>query len=114
MWGMGGWTGSDDEESLASLQRAVDLGCTLDNYHGLFRSWRGDDGDLDYYVLAGPTVPQVTRRFSWLTGGQAFAPRWSFGFACTSMAIADAPDPDATRREGTEVIVALLEGLRVT
>jgi len=29
MWGMGGWTGSDDEESLASLQRAVDLGCTF-------------------------------------------------------------------------------------
>jgi len=27
MWGMGGWTGSDDAESLASLQRAVDLGC---------------------------------------------------------------------------------------
>lgn len=26
MWGMGGWTGSDDEESLQSLQRAVDLG----------------------------------------------------------------------------------------
>jgi alpha-glucosidase len=74
---------------------SVDLGCTLDNYHGLFRSWRGDDGDLDYYVMAGPTVPDVVRRFSWLTGGQAFAPRWSFGFACTSMAIADAPDADA-------------------
>lgn len=26
MWGMGGWSGSDDEESLKSLQRAVDLG----------------------------------------------------------------------------------------
>lgn len=26
MWGMGGWTGSDDEESLISLQKAVDLG----------------------------------------------------------------------------------------
>lgn len=26
MWGMGGWSGSDDEESLLSLQRAVDLG----------------------------------------------------------------------------------------
>ena len=26
MWGMGSWTGSDDEESLGSLQRAVDLG----------------------------------------------------------------------------------------
>ena len=29
MWGMGGWTGSNDDESLASLQRAVDLGCNF-------------------------------------------------------------------------------------
>jgi len=29
MWGMGGWSGSDDEESLRSLQRAVDLGCNF-------------------------------------------------------------------------------------
>ena len=29
MWGMVGWTGSDDQESLASLQKAVDLGCTF-------------------------------------------------------------------------------------
>jgi aryl-alcohol dehydrogenase-like predicted oxidoreductase len=29
MWGMGGWTGSDDEESLHSLQIAVDSGCNF-------------------------------------------------------------------------------------
>ncbi len=29
MWGMGGWKGSDDEQSLKSLQRAVDLGCNF-------------------------------------------------------------------------------------
>ena len=29
MWGMAGWTGSDDAESLASLQLALDLGCTF-------------------------------------------------------------------------------------
>ena len=29
MWGMGGWTGSDDAESMASLEHAVDLGCTF-------------------------------------------------------------------------------------
>jgi aryl-alcohol dehydrogenase-like predicted oxidoreductase len=29
MWGLAGWTGSDDEESLASLHRAVELGCTF-------------------------------------------------------------------------------------
>ncbi|QDV33025.1 aldo/keto reductase [Tautonia plasticadhaerens] len=29
MWGMGGWTGSDDDESMASLHRAVELGCNF-------------------------------------------------------------------------------------
>jgi aryl-alcohol dehydrogenase-like predicted oxidoreductase len=29
MWGMGGWTGSDDEESLQALDRAVTLGCNF-------------------------------------------------------------------------------------
>jgi aryl-alcohol dehydrogenase-like predicted oxidoreductase len=29
MWGMAGWTGSDDDESLTSLQRAVELGCNF-------------------------------------------------------------------------------------
>jgi aryl-alcohol dehydrogenase-like predicted oxidoreductase len=29
MWGMAGWTGSDDEESFRSLQLAVDMGCNF-------------------------------------------------------------------------------------
>jgi aryl-alcohol dehydrogenase-like predicted oxidoreductase len=29
MWGMGGWTGSNDDESLQALQRSVDLGCNF-------------------------------------------------------------------------------------
>jgi aryl-alcohol dehydrogenase-like predicted oxidoreductase len=29
MWGLAGWTGSDDEETLQSLQRSVDLGCNF-------------------------------------------------------------------------------------
>jgi len=29
MWGIAGWTGSDDEASLQALQRAVDLGCNF-------------------------------------------------------------------------------------
>jgi aryl-alcohol dehydrogenase-like predicted oxidoreductase len=29
MWGMAGWTGSEDAESLASLERAIDLGCNF-------------------------------------------------------------------------------------
>jgi len=29
MWGLAGWTGSDDEETFRSLQQAVDLGCNF-------------------------------------------------------------------------------------
>lgn len=29
LWGMSGWTGSDDQQSLAALQLAVDLGCNF-------------------------------------------------------------------------------------
>ena len=29
MWGMAGWTGSDDRQSLDALQRAADLGCNF-------------------------------------------------------------------------------------
>lgn len=29
MWGMGGWSGSNDDESLQSLQHAVNLGCNF-------------------------------------------------------------------------------------
>jgi aryl-alcohol dehydrogenase-like predicted oxidoreductase len=29
MWGMAGWTGSADEESLASLERAIEFGCNF-------------------------------------------------------------------------------------
>jgi aryl-alcohol dehydrogenase-like predicted oxidoreductase len=29
LWGMGGWSGSDDDASVAALERAVTLGCTF-------------------------------------------------------------------------------------
>ena len=43
MWGMGGWTGSDDDESAAALDRAIALGCTFFDtawVYGLGRSER--------------------------------------------------------------------------
>jgi aryl-alcohol dehydrogenase-like predicted oxidoreductase len=29
LWGMGGWSGSNDDESMAALDRAITLGCTF-------------------------------------------------------------------------------------
>jgi len=74
---------------------AFDLGCELDNYHGLYRAFQAEHGDLDYYFIAGPDLAEVTRRFTWLTGRPALMPAWSLGFSGSSMAIADAADAEA-------------------
>ncbi len=55
-----------------------DMGCEHSNYHGLFRGFTADHGDLDYYVIAG-TLPEIVRRYTWLTGRPAYLPRWSLG-----------------------------------
>uniref|UniRef100_A0A7S3SND6 Glycoside hydrolase family 31 N-terminal domain-containing protein n=2 Tax=Emiliania huxleyi TaxID=2903 RepID=A0A7S3SND6_EMIHU len=71
---------------------ALDFGCELNNYHGLFASYQAECGDLDYYVLLGPRVRSVTARFSWLTGETLLPPRWSLGYSGSTMAFTDAPD----------------------
>jgi len=49
MWGMGGWTGSNDEESLQALHRAVELGCNFFD-----TAWAYGDGRSER--LLGETV----------------------------------------------------------
>ena len=41
LWGMSGWSGSDDQQSLDSLQLSVDSGCNLFLTH---------DGQLKQFV----------------------------------------------------------------
>lgn len=72
-----------------------DFGKELDNYHGPYRYFVADHGDLDYYFIAGPAIANVTRRFTWLTGRPAFTPRWGLGYSGSSMAYTDAPDAAA-------------------
>ena len=49
MWGMAGWSGSDDAESLASLQRSIDLGCNFFD-----TAWAYGDGHSE--ELLGKTL----------------------------------------------------------
>ena len=69
-----------------------DLGCEHDNYHELFRYVEIDDGDLDYYLMAGNSPAEVIAQFVKLVGGTHLPPRWTLGFAQTAMGLADAPD----------------------
>lgn len=88
----GGWYGIY-YDTLAAC--TFDFGCEHDNYHGLYRYVEIDDGDLDYYVIAGGTPGEVIARFVRMIGGTHLPPRWSLGFAQTAMGLADAPDAQA-------------------
>jgi len=72
-----------------------DFGQEFDNYHGFYRSTDIADGDLDFYVFAGPDLGDALGRFVRMTGGTAMPPRWTLGFANTAMGLVDAPDAQA-------------------
>jgi len=78
---------------------AFDFGQERSNYHGLYRGFTAASGDLDYYVIAGPRVADVTRRFTWLTGRPAMMPRWALGYSGSTMSYTDAPDAQAQMAE---------------
>ncbi|MDR3511171.1 MAG: glycoside hydrolase family 31 protein [Caulobacteraceae bacterium] len=72
-----------------------DFGQELDNYHGAYRGFVAEHGDLDYYFVAGPQLARVVRRFTWLTGVPALMPRWGLGYSGSTMSYTDAPDAQA-------------------
>jgi len=44
LWGMGGWTGSNDRQSLATLQKSLELGCNF--YDSAWAYGRGHSDKL--------------------------------------------------------------------
>lgn len=70
MWGMGGWTGSEDVESMAALQRSVELGCNFFDTAWAYGAGHSERllGDL---VRANPGVKLYTatkippKNFKW-------------------------------------------------
>ena len=69
-----------------------DMGNELDNYHPRYRSYRAEDGDLDYYLIHSTSILDNTRRFVALTGRHTFPPKWSLGYSGSTMSYTDAPD----------------------
>ncbi|MFA9440745.1 TIM-barrel domain-containing protein [Uliginosibacterium sp. sgz301328] len=76
-----------------------DMGREIGNYHGPYRYFMAEAGDLDYYFIAGPQIRQVVTRFTWLTGLPAFPPRWTLGYSGSTMSYTDAPDAQARMAE---------------
>ncbi|TCP96558.1 alpha-glucosidase [Cricetibacter osteomyelitidis] len=68
------------------------LGSEIDNYHAYYRSYQAEDGDLDYYMILGPEILDVTKKYTQLTGGTILGPKWSLGYSGSTMSYTDAPD----------------------
>jgi alpha-glucosidase len=80
-----------------------DMGRELDNYHGSYRHFVAEHGDLDYYFIASAGTPlHAVRRFTWLTGRPAFMPKWGLGYSGSTMSYTDAPDAQRRMSEFIE------------
>jgi len=73
----------------------VDLGCEVDNYVGPYRYLHASGGDIDLYVLHGPTPERVLERYAWLTGNTPMPPRWSLGYLASTMSYTEGTEPRA-------------------
>lgn len=62
---------------------------------GRYRVYEAADGDLDYYLMLGPTIEAVVERYTALTGRPVLPPRWSFGYLASTMRYTEAPDAQA-------------------
>ncbi len=80
-----------------------DMGQEIDAYHGLFRTYQADDGDLDCYLIYGPTIREVVEKFSALTGRMILPPRWSLGYLGSTMSYTEAPDAQVQLQQFVEL-----------
>ncbi|MBZ0310712.1 MAG: glycoside hydrolase family 31 protein, partial [Anaerolineae bacterium] len=72
-----------------------DLGSEIDAFHGYYRYYQAEDGDIDYYLIYGPSIPEVIQKFARLTGYMHLPPRWSLGYLASTMSYTEAPDAQA-------------------
>jgi alpha-glucosidase len=76
----------------------VDVAQEIDNYHPRAVAMRASDGDLDYYMRWSETPAELIVEQTRLTGGVAFAPKWSLGYLGSTMQYTDAEDAQARLR----------------
>lgn len=69
-----------------------DLGKEIHNYYPPYRYYQAAHGDIDYYLIYGPSVAGVVAKLTRLIGRILLPPRWSLGYLGTTMQYTDAPD----------------------
>lgn len=62
-----------------------DMGREKSNYWKMHSRYRTDGGDIDLFLIAGPSVRSVVERYTDLTGKSAMLPRCALGYLGSSM-----------------------------
>ena len=62
-----------------------DMGKEKSNYWKMHSRYRADGGDIDLFLIAGPSMRQVVERYTDLTGKSAMLPRYALGYLGSSM-----------------------------
>ena len=62
-----------------------DMGREKSNYWKPHSRYRTDGGDIDLFLIAGPSIREVVSRYTDLTGKSAMLPRYALGYLGSSM-----------------------------
>lgn len=62
-----------------------DMGREKSNYWKMHSRYRADGGDIDLFLIAGPSMSQVVQGYTDLTGKSALLPRTALGYLGSSM-----------------------------
>lgn len=62
-----------------------DMGREKSNYWKMHSRYRTDGGDIDLFLIAGPSVRTVVERYTDLTGKSAMLPKYALGYLGSSM-----------------------------
>lgn len=62
-----------------------DMGREKSNYWKPHSRYRTDGGDIDLFLIAGPSIREIVERYTDLTGKSAMLPRYALGYLGSSM-----------------------------
>ena len=70
-------------------ESVFNMGCEKSNYWPRYTYFQADGGDIDLFLLAGPTIPDILNEYTLLTGRSALPTKQSLGYCASTMYYAE-------------------------
>lgn len=74
-----------------TYESVFDMGVEHSNYHHRYSSFCADGGDLDLFILNGPSMAKVVEGYSEITGKSAMLPAYALGYLGSTMYYVELP-----------------------